>query len=118
MQANNRHASDSDGSARRMNHQQSLWAAGEITKPPEGGFHYAVNRLLDHTDVRGLHAFGATHCFKLHALVFFQRLEAIAGDGGEVREQVVAAAFSADEAKTFLVVEPLDCTDCHLLIPN
>ena len=61
-------------------------------------------------DVRGLFALRALRNFELHFLAFFQRLEAVHGDCGEVREQIFAAIFWCDKSKTFCVIEPLDCT--------
>jgi hypothetical protein len=37
---------------------------------------------------------------------------------GEVREQVLAAVLGRDESEPFIVVEPVDCSDCHFLAPS
>src|SRR5690606_5311123 len=71
---------------------------------------------LERANVRCLHAFGAAGRIVFDALVLLQRLEAAAGDGGEMCEQIVAAALRADETETFLVVEPLHCADGHVLM--
>src|SRR5690606_20019586 len=61
-------------------------------------------------------AFGAAGRIVFDALILLQRLKAAAGDGGEMREQIFAAALRADETETFLVVEPLYCADGHVLM--
>src|SRR5213595_3301942 len=65
---------------------------------------------LQRADVGSLQALLALLDFELHALVFSQRLEAIALDVTEVGEQVGAARVLSDEAVALALVEPLDGT--------
>jgi hypothetical protein len=51
--------------------------------------------------------------FELDLLTFFQGLEAVHVDCGEVCEQILTAIIRSDEAKTFGVIEPLNGTCCH-----
>ena len=69
--------------------------------------------MLGGLDVGSLLAFGAFGHIEGHALTFLERLEAAGVDRGVVREEIFAAVFGGDEAKTFRVVEPLDCSVCH-----
>ena len=46
-------------------------------------------------------------------LALLQRLEAVALDGGEVDENVVAAVIVGDEAEALGFVEPFDSTVIH-----
>jgi hypothetical protein len=46
-------------------------------------------------------------------LTFFEGLETVHVDCGEMREQVLAAVIWSDEAKTLGIIEPLNCTCCH-----
>ncbi len=46
--------------------------------------------------------------FKLHALVFGERLEAFALDFLEVGEEILAAIVGGDESKALAFVEPFD----------
>src|SRR5438067_9234106 len=48
-----------------------------------------------------------------HALVFLQRLEALALDSREVSEQIFAAFVRGDEAEAFGVIEPFYDASCH-----
>src|SRR5579864_6624821 len=68
---------------------------------------------LQRRDVSRLQTLRALLRFEAHLLIFSQRLEAVAADFGEVREQVVAALVRGDEAKAFAVVEPLNGTGIH-----
>ena len=51
-----------------------------------------------------------------HTLSFFQGLETVHVDRGEMREQIFTTVIRSDEAKTFSVVEPLDGTSCHMYL--
>ena len=64
-------------------------------------------------DVGSLLAFRALRDFELYFLTFFEGLETVHVDRGEVREQIFAAVIWSDEAKTFGIIEPLNCTCCH-----
>ena len=48
-------------------------------------------------------------------LAFGQGLEAVAGDFGEVSEQIVTACVRSDEAKALSVVEPFNGTGLHII---
>ena len=65
---------------------------------------------LQRLDVSRLQTLRALLRFEAHLLVFSQRLEAVAADFREMREQVVAALVRGDEAKALAVVEPLNGT--------
>src|SRR5690349_15847102 len=69
--------------------------------------------LFGRPDVRRLLALGARGHVEAHALAFFQRLEAILLDSGEMGEQILAAFRGRDEAEALGVVEPLDGACCH-----
>jgi hypothetical protein len=68
---------------------------------------------LSSLDVGSLLAFRALRDFELNFLTFFEGLETVHVDCGEVREQIFAAVIWSDEAKTFGIIEPLNCTCCH-----
>ena len=72
-------------------------------------FRYTSSSL----DVGSLLAFRALRDFELNFLTFFEGLETVHVDCGEVREQIFAAVIWSDEAKTFGIIEPLNCTCCH-----
>jgi len=55
-----------------------------------------------------LQALLALRHFEFDALVFLQRLEAVALDLAEMREQVVTARVRGDEAEALAFVEPFD----------
>ena len=80
-------------------------------KPAEAGFFRFTQVRVDSGDLDflSLQAFLALGDDERDALAFLQGLEARALDRAEMHEQVVTA-FRGDEAKTFGVVEPLDCT--------
>src|SRR5688572_20768308 len=61
----------------------------------------------DGRDVGGLVALGALGHRELDALVFGQRLEAVALDLAEMGKQVLAAVVGGDEAVALGLVEPL-----------
>jgi len=64
-------------------------------------------------DVRSLLALGASSDVKRYALTFLERLEATGVDCRVMREEILSTVFRGDEAKTFCVVEPLNCSVCH-----
>ena len=68
-------------------------------------------------DVGSLLAFGAGGHFEADALIFFQGLEAVGLDFGEVSEEVFAAAVRSNKAKALAVIEPLYDTCLHLSFP-
>jgi hypothetical protein len=69
--------------------------------------------LLGSLDVGSLLAFRALRDFELNFLTFFEGLETVHVDCGEVCEQILAAVIWSDEAKAFGIIEPLNCTCCH-----
>jgi hypothetical protein len=64
-------------------------------------------------DIGSLLAFRALRDFELDFLTFFEGLETVHIDCGEVREQILTAVIRSDEAKTFGIIEPLNSTCCH-----
>src|SRR5205085_12595382 len=66
-------------------------------------------------DVGRLLAFGALRHVEADFLAFFERLEALHLNRGEVREEVFAAVVRGDEPVTLRVVEPLHSSGCHAL---
>ena len=91
-------------------------AAVRKKTPPERGF---VHRAcLGSLDVGSLLAFRALRDFELNFLTFFEGLETVHVDCGEVREQIFAAVIWSDEAKAFGIIEPLNCTCCHKELSN
>ena len=67
-------------------------------------------------DVRSLKTFGSLLDFKFHSIALGKRLKTIAFNRGEMDENIFAP-FLLDEAKSFTVVEPLDCAFCQLIPP-
>src|SRR5262245_26086903 len=51
-------------------------------------------------------------------LAFLQSLETRHVDGGEMGEEILAAAVRSNEAVAFRIVEPLDRTSCHVCAPR
>lgn len=80
--------------------------------PLESGFFF-TSTVLRGLDVGSLLAFRALRDFELNFLTFFEGLETVHVDRGEVREQIFAAIIWSDEAKTFGIIEPLNSTCCH-----
>jgi hypothetical protein len=66
-------------------------------------------------DVGSLLAFGTLNYFKGDLLAFFEGLEAAHVDCGKVREQIFAAIIGSDKTETLCVVEPFNCTSCHVI---
>lgn len=52
-----------------------------------------------------------------YLLAFFQSLEAICDDSGEVNENIVAAVIVGNKAKAFCGVKPFYCTLIHSVVP-
>lgn len=78
----------------------------------EAGF-FDIWSCLSSLDVGSLLAFRALRDFELNFLTFFEGLETVHVDCGEVCEQILAAVIWSDEAKAFGIIEPLNCTCCH-----
>jgi hypothetical protein len=100
---------------------RQAWVRGRGSMIEKKARHLAAlflsSRRSDDLDFRRLRAFCALLDDELHFLAFSQRLEAAGLDFREVREQILGAIFRRDEAETFGVVEPLDSTLCHFLVP-
>ena len=67
-------------------------------------------------DLRGFRAFIAVNHFELHILAFSKGLETFAEDVFVMHEEVFAPVIRSNEPVTFLVVEPLYFTFCHVFI--
>lgn len=87
-------------------------------KTPLGSGVLDIRVCLSSLDVGSLLAFRALRDFELNFLTFFEGLETVHVDCGEVREQIFAAVIWSDEAKTFGIIEPLNCTCCHKELSN
>ena len=92
---------------------QQMAEGGDEKKPRWRGFSHRVLSNLSSLDVGSLLAFRALRDFELNFLTFFEGLETVHVDCGEVSEQIFAAVIWSDEAKTFGIIEPLNCTCCH-----
>lgn len=64
-------------------------------------------------NIRSLLAFRALRDFERNFLTFFESLEAIHLNCGEVGEQIFTAVIRSDKSEAFGIVEPLDGTCCH-----
>jgi hypothetical protein len=82
------------------------------------GFSHRGQLELSGLDVGSLLAFRALRDFELNFLTFFEGLETVHVDCGEVRKQILAAVIWSDEAETFGIIEPLNCTSCHKELSN
>lgn len=87
--------------------------AGRKKTPRAGFFASCAWKNSGGLDVGSLLAFRALRDFELNFLTFFEGLETVHVDCGEVCEQIFAAVIWGDEAKTFGIIEPLNCTCCH-----
>src|SRR3990167_1191503 len=89
-----------------------MWISRAGTKKPRQAAVslWARSLALQRADVRGLQALLALLDFEFDALVFRQRLEAVALNVTEVGEQVGAAGVLSNEAVAFALVEPLHGT--------
>src|SRR4030067_2909027 len=65
-------------------------------------------------DVGSLLAFRTLNYVEGDLLAFFERFETAHVDCGKVREQIFAAIIGSDKTKTLCVVEPFNCTSCHV----
>jgi hypothetical protein len=100
-----------------MSDESGEWAAVETDKktPAFAGSFLKMLIYKSSTvlNVGSLLAFRALRDFELNFLTFFEGLETVHVDRGEVCEQIFAAVIWSDEAKTFGIIEPLNCTCCH-----
>jgi hypothetical protein len=72
----------------------------------------SLNRGLDGGDVNGRKTLVGLFEFKLDFVAFAQRLETVGLDLGVMNEDVLSE-FLFNEAKTFVVIEPLNSTGIH-----
>jgi len=77
---------------------------------------FGVIGLANHGDVVSPRALGVLDDLKLDLGALCQRPVTFTGDRREMHKDVLAA-FGLDEAKAFVVVEPLHCTDSHSFTP-
>ncbi|MDH6150531.1 hypothetical protein OKW46_004456 [Paraburkholderia sp. WSM4179] len=109
-----------------MNHavtEDPTWAHLDKNEKPsrDGEGFFAPDRAgdaprtahLQRLNVGRLFALRAGLDFKRNALIFLQRLEALAADLRKVCEQILATHVRRDEAKTLSIVEPFDDTSFH-----
>jgi hypothetical protein len=75
---------------------------------------YYVPSGLGALDIGSLLAFRALRHFEGNFFTFLQGLEAIHVDCGEVGEKIFATIVRGDKTKTFGIIEPLDCANCHV----
>src|SRR5918992_2351227 len=85
------------------------------TTSPSNSTFSSFAKSSDHPYVRRLRPLRAFPEVVLDTRALRERTEAVALDGGEVDERVLAAFIGRDEAEALLVVEPLHDTGCHLL---
>ena len=69
-----------------------------------------VPRRGDPDDVLRRRTLGSVHHLEFHLFSFGQGPETLTLNGGKVDEAVLAVVGSGDEAKTLLVIEPLDAS--------
>src|SRR5688572_3288914 len=72
---------------------------------------------LDQNDVERFRALLTLTRFELDLCTLSERLEAVAADAGVVDEEILAAVLRCDEAVALRIVEPLDCSCCHVNTP-
>src|ERR671918_446853 len=85
------------------------------TTSPSNSTFSSFAKSSDHPYVRRLWAFRALSELVLDPRALRERTEAVALDGGEVDERVLAAFIGGDEPEALLVAEPLHDTRFHLL---
>src|SRR5665647_2628812 len=73
--------------------------------------------LRSERNVLGLRAFCALGLFELDLRALSEGLVAIAADGAEMDEHVLATGVGGDEAIPLCIVEPLDGSGCHRKTP-
>lgn len=81
--------------------------------PRRGVFQFLLLKKSGCLNIRCLLALWALRDFELDFLTFFEGLEAVHVDCREVRKQIFTTIVWRNEAKTFGIIEPLDCTCCH-----
>src|ERR1700710_1640052 len=73
--------------------------------------------LRSERDVLGLRAFCALSLFELDLRTLCEGLVAIAADGAEMDEHVLATGVGGNEAVPLCIVEPLNGSGCHRKTP-
>jgi hypothetical protein len=74
------------------------------------------NNPSDYLDVGSLPALGTLRYLKADFLPFLEGFETVYVNRGEVREQVISPIVGSDKTKAFFVVEPFNCTCCHVTL--
>src|SRR5205085_6860810 len=92
--------------------------AGQHGPCRAGGNCATITAPLQRLYVRGVGAFRPDLGVIADLRALGQRLEAAAGDGAVVHEQVLALIVRRDEAEALLVAEPLHGSGCHLFPPE
>jgi hypothetical protein len=87
---------------------------GAKKKPARGGSLIAHPKKSGARDIRCLLALRALRHVEGNLLALFEGLESTHGDRGEMGEEIFAAIIRSNEAKTLSVIEPLNCTSCHI----
>src|SRR6478672_12862801 len=80
-----------------------------VTSPSTSMVSSLTKRLADHRHVGGFHPLLALLGLKLDLLPLLQIPVAVAGDVGEVDEEVGSAVFGGDESEPLRRREPFDC---------
>jgi hypothetical protein len=86
-----------------------------LSKPSDGAFQ---KQALQNLNFCSLRTFLALRRLEAHALVFFESLEALALNFGEVGEKVFAARVGRNETKAFFRIKPLNDTGFHAVFPK
>jgi len=81
--------------------------------PPEAGFLSAAERSGT-PNIRCLLALRTLRNVEGNLLALFEGLESAHGNRGKMREKIFAAIIRCNKTKTLGVVEPLNCTCCHI----
>ena len=59
-------------------------------------------------------AFWALRNFETNFLAFLKGFETVHVDCRKVCKQIFAAIIRSDETETFCIIEPFNCTSCHV----
>lgn len=109
-QATNDDASRNVSRNKPLTHLRVVLPAGWCSRPAAYRDSSAVGRaLLNALDRVGLQTFGALADLKVHHSSLIQRAIAVALDGREMNEDILAA-FAFDESVSLGRIEPLNCT--------
>ena len=72
------------------------------------------SRKSNTRDIRSLLALWTLRHVKRNLFALFEGLESAHGNRGEVREKIFATIIRSNETETLGVIEPLNCTCCHI----